>query len=53
MKGREFVFNYVHLFYDKCHNCGGSNINPPDWIKIKKQQYISATKKMTNVFKTQ
>ena len=37
MKGSEFVFNYVHLLYYKCHkinpNRGGSYINFPDWIK--------------------
>ena len=34
MKGSEFVFDYVHLFYDKCYrinfNCGGSYIDFPD-----------------------
>ena len=42
MKGSEFVFNYVHLLYYKCHiinpNCQGSYIDSPDWIKTKKQQ---------------
>ena len=40
MKGSEFVFNYVHLLYYKCHkishNRGGSNIDALDWIKNKK-----------------
>ena len=40
MKGSEFVFNYVHLLYYKCHkknrNCSGSYIDSPDWIKNKK-----------------
>ena len=40
MKGSEFVFDYVHLLYYKCHeinlNCGGSYIDSPDWIKNKK-----------------
>ena len=30
MKGSDFVFNYVHLLYNKCHeinpNCGGSSL---------------------------
>ena len=38
----EFGFNYVHLFYYKCHKlnptCGGSYIDSPDWIITKKQQ---------------
>ena len=37
MKCSEFVFNYIHLLYCKCHkinpNCGGSYIDSPDWIK--------------------
>ena len=40
MKGKEFVFNYVHLLYYKCHkinpNCGGSCADSSDWIKNKK-----------------
>ena len=42
MKGSEFVFDYVHLLYYKCHkinpNRGGSYIDSPDWIKSKKWQ---------------
>ena len=42
MKGSEFVFDYVQLFYYKCHkinlNRGGTDIGSPDWIKTKKQQ---------------
>ena len=42
MKNTEFVFDYVHLFYLKCHkinpNRSWSYINLPDWIKAKKQQ---------------
>ena len=37
MKSRDFVFDYVHLFYYKCHkiitNHGGSYIDSPDQIK--------------------
>ena len=40
MKGSEFVFDYVHLLYYKCHtlnpNRDGSYIDSPDWIKNKK-----------------
>ena len=42
MTDSEFVFDYVHLLYYKCHkinlNHCGSYINSPDWIKKKKQQ---------------
>ena len=42
MKGSEFAFDYVYLFYYKCHKTnpdhGGSYIDSPDWIKTKKQQ---------------
>ena len=37
MKGSEFVFDYVHSLYYKCHkidsNCGGSYIDSPHLIK--------------------
>ena len=40
MKGSEFVFDYVHLMYHKCHkinlNHGGSYIDSPDQIKNRK-----------------
>ena len=39
MKGSEFVFDYVHLLYYKCHKINpkraGSYIDSPDWIKKK------------------
>ena len=42
MRGSEFVFDYVHLMYYKCHKINlkrvGWFIDSPDWIKIKKQQ---------------
>ena len=38
----EFVFDYVHLMYHKCHivnsNCDGSYTDSLHWIKNKKQQ---------------
>ena len=41
MKDSEFVLNYVHLLYYKCHkinlDCDGSYIDSPDWIKNKKE----------------
>ena len=40
MQDNEFVFDYVHLLYYKCHkinpNCGGSFRDFSDWIKNKK-----------------
>ena len=40
IRGNEFVFDYVHLLYYKCHrinfNRGGSYIDSPDWIKNQK-----------------
>ena len=39
MRGMEFVINYVHLLYYKCHkinlNHGGSFKDSPDWMKNK------------------
>ena len=39
MKESEFVFDYVNLLCYKFHkinpNCGGSNTDSPNWIKIK------------------
>ena len=39
-KGSEFVFNYVQLFYYKCHkislNHGGLYIDSSNWIKKQK-----------------
>ena len=39
-KGSEFVFDFVHLLYYKCHKINlsrsGSYIDSPDWIKNKK-----------------
>ena len=39
MKGSQFIFNYVHLLYYKCHkinpNRGSSYIDSPDWIENK------------------
>ena len=56
MKDRDFVFNYVHLLYYKCHkvnpNCDGSYIDSPDWIIKKKTISNSINKKDKNVFNT-
>ena len=49
IKGSEFVFDYVHLLYYKCHkinlNRGGSYINSTDWIKSKKATINPINKK--------
>ena len=54
IKGSEFVFNYVHLLYYKCHkihlNHGGLYIDSADWIKNKKATINPVKKKITNVF---
>ena len=56
MNGSDFVFNYVHLLYYKRHklnpNCGGSYIDPPDWVKNKKAAILPSMKKITNAFNT-
>ena len=40
LRNSEFVFDYAHLLYYKCHrtnfNHGGSYVDYPDWIKSKK-----------------
>ena len=42
LKGIEFLFDYVHFICDNCHKInpkhGGSYIDSPNWIKIKKKQ---------------
>ena len=54
MKGSEFVFDYVHLLYHKCHkmnlNCGESNIHFPYWIKNKKAIINPINKKDNKYF---
>ena len=49
MKGSEFVFNYVHLLYYKCHKInpsrGVSYRDSPNWIKNKKETIIPINKK--------
>ena len=54
MKSSEFVFDYMHLLYYKCHkinpNRGGSYIDFPDWIKNKKATINSVNKKDNNCF---
>ena len=48
MKGSDFVFDYVHLLYQKCHkinpNRRGSFVDSPDWIKNKKATTNSVNK---------
>ena len=54
MKGSEFVCNYVHLLYYKCHkinsNRGGSYIDYPYWIKYKKATINRINKKDNKYF---
>ena len=54
MRGSEFVFDYVHLLYYKCHkinlNRGGSCIDSSDWIKNKKATINPINKKDNNCF---
>ena len=54
MKRREFVFDYVHLLYYKCHktngNCGGLYIDSPDWIKNRKAAINPINKKDNKCF---
>ena len=56
MKGREFLFNFVHLMYYKCYeinpNRGGSYIDFPNWIKNKKATINAINKKDSNAFNT-
>ena len=54
MKGSEFVFDYVHLMYYKCHrinlNRGGSYIDSPNRIKNKKATINPINKKHKKCF---
>ena len=54
MKGSECVFDYVQLFYYKCHKTnpsrGGSYIDSPDWIETKKVAINHINKKDTKCF---
>ena len=54
MKGSEFVFDYFHLLYYKCHktnpNCGGSYTDSPNWIKNGKATINPINKKDNKCF---
>ena len=54
MRGSQFVFDYVHMLYCKCHkinvSCGGSSIHFPDWIKNKKATINPINKKDNKCF---
>ena len=54
MKGTEFVFDYVHLLYYKCHkinpNRSGSYIDSPNCIKNKKGTINPINKKDNKCF---
>ena len=53
IKVSQFVFDYVHLLFYKCHKINpahcGLCIDSPDWMKNKKSQ---KEKNITNVFNT-
>ena len=53
IKVSQFVFDYVHLLFYKCHKINpahcGLYIDSPDWMKNKKSQ---KEKTITNVFNT-
>ena len=54
MKGSDFVFDYVHSLYQKCHkinaNPAGSNIDSPYWIKNEKAAICPINKKDNKCF---
>ena len=54
MKNSEFVFDYVHLLYYKCHkinqNRGGSYEDSPNWMKHKKPTINPINKKDNKCF---
>ena len=54
MKGSEFVFDYVHLLYNKCYkinlNRGGSYTDSPDWIKSNETIIYPVSKKDNKCF---
>ena len=52
MKCSQFVFDYAHLLYYKCHkmNRGGSYVDSPDWIKSEKATINPINKKDNKCF---
>ena len=54
LKGSEFVLDYVHLLYYKCHkrnpNLRGLHIDSSDWIKNKKATINPINKKDSKCF---
>ena len=54
MKSSDFVLEYVHLLYYKCHeiylNCSGSYIDFLDWIKNQKATINPINKKDNKCF---
>ena len=54
MQDSEFVFDYFHLLYYKCHkinpNCGGSFRDFSNWIKSKKTAINPIIKKDDKCF---
>ena len=54
MRSSELVFDYVQLLYYEYHeinlNCGGLDIDSPDWVKNKKPTINSINKKGNKCF---
>ena len=54
MERSEFVFDYIHLLYYKCHkinfNHGGSYMDSPDLVKTKKASINLFSKKDNKCF---
>ena len=54
IKSSEFVFDYVHSLYHKCHkinlNCGGSYIDSTNWLKNKQTAINPINKKDNECF---
>ena len=54
MRSNEFLLDYVHLIYYKCHkinlDCGGSHIDSSDWVKNKKATINTIIKKDNKFF---
>ena len=54
MKGSEFLVDYVHSLYYKCHkinsNRGGSYIDSPNWVRNKRATVNVTITKIRNAF---
>ena len=54
MKGSEFLVDYFHSLYYKCHkinsNRGGSYIDSPNWVRNKRATVNVTITKIRNAF---